>query len=101
MKTTVATFALLFLTAFPAFAEAIPGYDAILQKDYNECMNGSTAQQDPQRNMYCNCVRDNMRTWTLDANGDVIIEGTKASNATEVQDKVQVIAKACIAKILK
>lgn len=90
---------LLLLHSSSARAEAIPEY--ALDKDYQNCMGGDTAEKEPERAQYCNCIRDSMRSWDLDTYGAVAMEQSKSSNAQKTPQKIEDLARACIAKVLK
>ncbi len=90
---------LLLLTCASAQAEPIPEY--ALDKDYQNCMGGESAQKDPERSAYCNCIRDSMRGWSLDEYGALATQESKAANAQQTPQKLEDLAKTCIAKVLK
>jgi len=75
-----------------AHAEAIP--EPYLQKEYDSCMGGD---KDPQRAQYCECVRNGMRSWTVDQYGAV---ATEAKEGKGTPDQVAALAKTCIAQVL-
>ena len=81
--------------ASSARAELMP--DEALQKDYDNCMGGKTAEEEPEHAQYCDCVRDGMRKWSVDDYGAVATEA-KTSQATP--DKIADLAKGCISQIL-
>lgn len=90
---------LFLLYPLACSAEPIPEY--ALDKDFMSCMGNQTVQQDPQRGQYCNCIRDTMRGWDLDTYGAVVTQESKATNAQQIPQKLEQIAQACIAKVLK
>jgi hypothetical protein len=91
---------LLCMGAFisAAHADTVPEY--ALDKDFTACMGGETPQKDPQRAQYCNCVRDSMKSWSVQEYEQVASEGAKAHDAAQEPAKLQDIAKACITKVL-
>jgi hypothetical protein len=93
--------ALLMIPSLSTSARAEPIPDYALDKDFQNCMGNESPQKDPERAQYCNCVRDGMRNWDLDTYGAVASEQAKASNAQQVPQKIEDLAKACIAKVLK
>lgn len=91
---------ILTLAAATAHAEAIPEY--ALEKDFQNCMGGESPQKDPQRAEYCNCVRDGMRSWSLDEYGAIATQESKnGGSAQNAPAKLTDLAKACISKVLK
>ncbi|MFY9287870.1 MAG: hypothetical protein WAO98_05155 [Alphaproteobacteria bacterium] len=100
MPKSVALVAFSFLLLSSSVnAEPVPDY--VLDRDYLSCMGGESAQSDPQRDQYCQCTRDAMRSWDLDTYGAVATEQSKAASKEQVPTKIGDIAKACIEKILK
>lgn len=98
MSRSAVIFALtVLLITTAAQAETVPEY--ALDRDYTSCMGGETAQKDPQRNEYCNCVRDGMRSWDLETYSSVAMEQSKSQNQPTA--KIEELAKGCISKILK
>jgi len=97
-KTVLAIFLGALLSVTTALAEPIPDY--VLDKDFISCMGGENPEQDPQRREYCLCVRDSMKSWTLEEYGQTAEEETKAHTAAQEPGRLQDIAKACIAKVL-
>jgi len=71
--------------------------DTLLQKDYDNCMGGSTADKDPQRAQYCACVREGMKKWTTDEYGAA---ATEAQQSKVTPDQIANLAKTCIAEVL-
>jgi hypothetical protein len=91
MRNFVLILAGLCLFAAAAHAEQMP--DNLLQKDYDNCMGG---EKDPQREQYCECVRNGMRSWTVDEYGNV---ATEAKNSSATPAAVEALAKSCLAQI--
>ena len=79
-------------------AEAVPA--EALDKDYEACLGGEAAAQDPQRAEYCGCVRDGMRGWDTDTYAAVAQQAQTATAAAPPQALAD-LAKGCIAKVLK
>jgi hypothetical protein len=90
---------LCFMGATAAHAEPIPEY--VLDHDYVTCMGGENPAKDPQRANYCACVRDSMRSWSLETYGAVAEAQSKAQNAQQVPSQIATLAKFCMQKIGK
>jgi hypothetical protein len=90
-------FAVVFLAvlAVPALAE-IPS--EILDQDYQSCMGGDT--KNATRAAYCQCVRDELKTWTEEdyTNATMQTMTPSADGKLTMPDKLQALAKKCIAK---
>ena len=97
-KTMLAVFLGVLVLASAAFADPIPAY--VLDKDFTSCMGGENPEQDTQRRDYCLCVRDSMRNWSLEEYAQVATGESKAKTAAQEPVQLQLIAKACIAKIV-
>lgn len=81
-----------------AHAEQVPAY--ALEKDFENCMGHENPQKNPERAEYCDCVRNSMKDWSMEAYGQLAMEGAKAKNASEEPAQLQEIAKACVTKVL-
>ncbi len=92
---------LFLLLIFTASAHAEPIPEFALDKDFENCMGGETAQKNPQRAAYCNCVKNEMRNWDLETYGALATEQSKAGNAQQIPKKIDDLAQGCIAKVLK
>jgi hypothetical protein len=90
---------LLLLLSSALRAEPVP--EDMLDHDYTACMGGETATTDSERNAYCNCVRDQMRTWDTDAYASLAMEQSRAQTGDQIPQKITDMAKYCIAKVLK
>ena len=86
---------LLMFVALPARAAALP--DEVLNRDYQNCMG---SDKNPKRVVYCNCVRDGMRTWSDTAYIEAMMQvlaaasGTKAQASKDLDD----LTKQCLAQ---
>lgn len=101
MNATLPLALLALVLAAPAVAHAEPVPEAMLDKDYASCMGGEDAPKDPQRSAYCNCVRDGLRGWDLDAYKATAMQESKDAGTQQVPPQLGELAKACIAKVLK
>jgi hypothetical protein len=94
----LALFLLACLFAAPVRAE-VP--DDMVNKDFASCMGNATPASDPERAQYCNCIRDGLRKWDLNAYGETALEQSKAGNAQQVPAQLSALASECIHKVLK
>jgi hypothetical protein len=79
---------------FAAAAHALP--DEYLQKDYDTCMGGEPTTKDPLRAQFCQCVREDMRSWTADQYAAV---ATEAQKSTAPPPAVAALAQKCMAQV--
>jgi hypothetical protein len=103
MTKNLATLTLVLgLCAAPIFttahADEVPEY--AFNKYYDNCMGGETAQQDLERDKYCGCIRDKMKTWTPEQFQAMSAEMSKSGSPQATPD-LEAMAKECIAKALK
>ena len=97
MKKALTVFLCFLAFVSAAQAEPVPAY--MLNKDFESCMGGESAQQDPERNQECNCLRDTMKGWTLDEYEGLLLEEAKTRFTGEQSPKLQEVVKACVAKV--
>lgn len=90
------TAALLFLS-FPAYAQSEMMRDEDLQKDFDNCMGGEKAADQPERAHFCTCVRDGMKYWTVDDYGNQAMEAKETQKAPE---KLAELSKRCLSESL-
>jgi len=91
--------ALLFVLSVPP-ARAAALSDDILNRDYQNCMGGD---KNPKRAVYCNCVRDGMRSWSETAYIEAMMQvlaaasGAKAQASKDLDD----LTKRCLAQTFR
>ena len=90
--------ACLIALALPVYAESPP--EAALKIDYSKCMDQSTAESDPDRAHYCQCVANEIRKWDAKTYYDVMAEQAKAPLDRPVPALANII-NGCLAKALK
>ena len=91
------TFVLVGGLLIPLAASADPVPEYVLQKDYENCMAGETAQQDVQRAQYCSCVRNGMRNWDESTYAGLLVEQARTQ---QLPAPIEELAKACIQKVI-
>ena len=81
----------------PAWA-AVP--EDVLAREYQTCVGGDS---DPARAVYCECVREGMRTWDDATFAGVAAQAAAASAPTvaNAPEKLAALAQQCIARALR
>lgn len=84
------------LAAIPANA-TVP--DQYVDKEYESCAGNG---QDPKRNAYCACVRDDIRKWDM-AEYDAMLEemATSMLGGGAPPEKMNNLAKSCTSKVMR
>jgi len=82
-------------------AQPVP--EIALQKDYQECMGGATAQQNGLRDQYCHCVHDQLKKMNLDTYTQMATQAQKVQQSggdpNDLPHQIQQIAHYCMQQV--
>ncbi len=81
-----------------SYAQYVP--TEALDRDYEACMGGKTQETDPERHVFCDCVRQGTQNWSGDEYVATAQQAMNANDQQQMPDNLQKIASSCLAKAL-